>query len=144
MWVLSGHFQGTRNFTFESLEAAKARRLNWRNRIALCYQKDISSDGKFEEILAAVNNNLNSPEAFAMIDNATLSLEDWRKIERLFGLGLIDETPDVSSDVYALISEREAARKAKDFAKSDALRDQLIEQGITVRDTADGPVWEYL
>lgn len=144
MWVLSGHFQGTRNFTFESLEAAKVRRLNWRNRLALCYQKDVSSDGKFDEILAAVNNNLNSPEAFAVVDNASLSLEDWQKVDQLFGLGLIDETPDVSSEIYALISEREAARSAKDFAKSDALRDRLMEQGITVRDTADGPVWEYL
>ena len=126
MWVLSGHYQGTRNFTFESLEAAKARRLNWRNRIALCYQKDISS------------------EAFSIIDNASLSLEDWVKVDLLFGLKLIDETPNISTEAYATISERETARKAKDFARSDALRDQLMEQGITIRDTADGPVWEYL
>lgn len=144
MWVLSGHYQGTRNFTFESLEAAKARRLNWRNRIALCYQKDISSDGKLDEILAAVDNNLNSPEAFSIIDNASLSLEDWVKVDLLFGLKLIDETPNISTEAYATISERETARKAKDFARSDALRDQLMEQGITIRDTADGPVWEYL
>ena len=39
MWVLSGHYQGTRNFTFEGLAAAKQRRLNWRNKIALLYQR---------------------------------------------------------------------------------------------------------
>lgn len=144
MWVLSGHFQGTRNFTFESLEAAKTRRLNWRNRIALCYQKDIPSDGKFDEILAAVNNNLNSPEAFAIIDNASLSLDDWQKVDQLFGLKLLDETPDISPEQYDLIRKREVARAKKDFAGSDEIRDSLAEQGIAVRDTADGAVWEYL
>lgn len=144
LWVLSGHYQGTRNFTFESLEAAKMRRLNWRNRIALCYQKEIISDGRFNEILAAVNNNLNSPEAFAIIDNAVLSLEDWQKVDQLFGLELIDKSNDISKETYDIIHRRENARQAKDFAKSDALRDSLAEQGITVRDTAEGPVWEYL
>ena len=144
MWVLSGHFQGTRNFTFESLEAAKTRRLNWRNRIALCYQKDVPSDGKFDEILAAVNNNLNSPEAFAIIDNASLSLDDWQKVDQLFGLKLLDETPDISPEQYDLIRKREVARAKKDFAGSDEIRDSLAEQGIAVRDTADGTVWEYL
>ena len=86
MWVLSGHYQGTRNFTFDSLAAAKARRLNWRNKIAECYQTDVVSDGSFEKILAAVNNNLNSAEAFAVIDGAILSLEDWQKVDELFGL----------------------------------------------------------
>lgn len=144
LWVLSGHYQGTRNFTFESLEAAKMRRLNWRNRIALCYQKEIISDGRFNEILAAVNNNLNSPEAFAIIDSAVLSLEDWQKVDQLFGLELINKSKDISKETYDIIHRRENARQAKDFAKSDALRDSLAEQGITVRDTAEGPVWEYL
>ncbi|MBP5647891.1 cysteine--tRNA ligase [Candidatus Saccharibacteria bacterium] len=144
MWVLSGHYQGTRNFTFESLEAAKARRLGWRNRIAECYQKEIISSDSFEKILEAVNNNLNSAEAFAIIDGAELSLDDWRKIDELFGLRLIEESPKISEETSALIIMREKARKAKDFAKSDEIRDKLAGQGITVKDTSDGPVWQYL
>lgn len=143
MWVLSGHYQGTRNFTFDSLAAAKARRLNWRNKIAECYQTDVVSDGSFEKILAAVNNNLNSAEAFAVIDGAILSLEDWQKVDELFGLNLLKDTPDISAEVHALISEREQAREAKDFEKADVLRDKLAELSIEVNDTADGPVWRY-
>ena len=145
MWVLSGHYQGTRNFTFESLEGARARRLNWRNRIAECYQRDVVSEaGALERVMEAVNDNLNSPEAFATIDNAVLGLDDWKKIDELFGLQLIADSPDADDEVRALIDERQTAREAKDYAKSDEIRDKLAERGITVKDTADGPVWQYL
>ena len=144
MWVLSGHYQGERNFTFESLEAAKNRRLNWRTRIAECYQREVKSEGAFERVLEAVNNNLNSAEAFAVIDGSVLSLDDWRKIDALFGLKLIADTPDVAPGVYDLIREREKARMNKDFAKSDEFRDLLLKQGVAVKDTADGSVWNYI
>ena len=144
MWVLQGHYSGTRNFTFDGLGAAKIRRLNWRNRIAECYQKDIVSDGAFERILTAVSEDLNSAEAFALIDNSTLSLDDWKKIDELFGLRLIADTPDISEESYALLKERAKARTNKDFAKSDEIRDQLALAGISVKDTADGQVWGYL
>lgn len=145
MWVLSGHYQGTRNFTFESLEGAKNRRLNWRNRIAECYQNNTSGDSDaFSEILAAVNNNMNSSEAFAVIDNKNLSLEDWKKIDELFGLRLIADTPDISEETYALIREREEARAEKNYARSDETRDLLAKQNIAVKDTADGAIWQYL
>ena len=144
MWVLSGHYQGTRNFTFESLEAAKQRRLNWRNRIAECYQKTASSDGAYKKVLETVENNLNSAEAFAMIDNAKLSLADWQKIDALLGLKLIEDAPRISEKVDALISAREVARSEKDFQKADAIRDELASQNITIKDTPAGPVWQYL
>ncbi len=144
MWVLSGHYQGTRNFTFESLEGAKQRRLNWRNRIAECYQKDDFKTDSFDKILAAVNENLNSAEAFAIIDSSELSLDDWKKIDELFGLKLIEETPNVSEDVYKLINERQTAREEKDYNRSDEIRDKLAESRITVKDTPDGPIWQYI
>ena len=145
MWVLAGHYQGTRNFTFESLEAAKTRRLHWRNRIALCYQNyEPKNTDTLSKIINAINNNLNSPEAFAIIDNSELSLEDWRGVDELFGLSLMEDTPDISSEVRELINERTAAREAKDWAESDRLRDLLAEKSIGVKDTPTGPIWEYL
>ena len=168
MWVLSGHYQGTRNFTFESLEAAKARRLHWRNRIASCYQADDSKTGDglgrapaehpeggaagrkspagpvLRLITEAVNNNLNSPEAFAVIDTSELSLAEWKEVDELFGLNLIADTPDIDDDTKDLIAQRTAAREAKDWAESDRLRDELAARGITVKDTPTGPIWQYL
>lgn len=148
MWLLSGHYQGTRNFTFDSLLAAKNRRNNWRARIAMCYQdknkrQDSGAETHFSEILAAVNDNLNSAEACAIIDNTELSLTDWRKIDELFGLRLIVDTPDISEEQYALIKERDAARIVKDYAKSDEIRDKLLAQGIAIKDTPNGGIWEY-
>ena len=143
MWVLSGHYQGERNFTFESLEAAKNRRNNWRERIAECYQREISGDGAYERVLEAVNNNLNSAEAFAIIDNSVLSLEDWQKIDELFGLRLIADTPDIKKELYDLIHERDEVRAKKDYARSDEIRDELAREGLGVRDTASGTVWFY-
>lgn len=146
MWLLSGHYQGTRNFTFESLEGAKKRRLNWRARIAECYQRKMNEtdalDGYYN-VLAAVSNNLNSAEAFAMIDEHMISFGDWKKIDKLFGLNLIEDTPDVAPEVYDLIHERENARAEKNFARSDEIRDELLARGIALRDTPDGAVWEY-
>ena len=145
MWVLSGHYQGERNFTFESLAGARARRLNWRNRIAEYYQSQVAGDADvFEKILAAVNNNLGSPEAFALIDNSELSLKDWQKVDELFGLRLIADTPNASEEIGGLVKEREEARTKKDFARADEIRDLLAERGFTVKDTPNGPVWQYI
>ena len=149
MWVLAGHYQGTRNFTFESLEAAKQRRLNWRNKIALLYQSaaepgSSSNQDTFDKILSAVNNNLNSAEAFAVIDTSDLTMDDWQKVDELFGLSLIADSPDTDDSTKSLILERQAARENRDFARSDELRDQLKALGIVIEDTASGPIWQYL
>ena len=146
IWVLQGHFQGDRNFTFENLEAAKNRHLGWKNRIALELQRPQKTDGKFhQQILEALNNNLNSAEAFALIDNtAELSLDDWRDIDSLFGLNLIDDVQDIPEEDKKLIAERETARSSKDWSTSDLIRGKLEEKGITIKDTADGPIWQYL
>ena len=144
MWVLSGHYQGTRNFTFESLEAAKARRLHWRNKIALCYQKEVVSSKVLDKVVDSLNNNLNSAEAFAIIDTSELDLKDWKKVDELFGLDLIVDTPDIDNEIRGLINERQKARETKDFAKSDEIRDLLAEKRITVEDTPSGPIWQYI
>ncbi len=49
---------------------------------------------------------------------------------------------EIDQKVFDLIKEREEARKAKDFAKSDEIRDLLKEMGIAIKDTADGTKWK--
>lgn len=146
LWVLQGHYQSTRNFTVESLAAAKARRLNWRNRIALLRQTgdDRHDEAAIERIIEAVSDNLNSAEAFAIIDNSALNLTDWKQIDEIFGLNLVADSPDIDSETRQLILERNEARANKNFARADQIRDELTTQGITVRDTINGAVWEYI
>ena len=91
-----------------------------------------------------MNNNLGSPEAFAVIDTHELTMADWEKVDELLGLNLIADTPDISEETYALISDREKARAEKNYALSDKIRDELKARGIAIEDTPNGPVWQYL
>ena len=58
-------------------------------------------------------------------------------------LGIADHSnrDNLDEKIEALIAEREAARKAKDFAKADAIRDELAAQGIQLKDTRTGVTW---
>lgn len=146
MWVLQGHYQSERDFSIENLEAARIRRLNWRNRIAKCYQAQPAdtSLGIISEIIDALNDNLNSPKAFALIDAfENDSLDFWQQVDHLFGLGLIDDAPRLDKTAEKLLEERAAARSKKDFATSDRLRDELLSKNIAVLDGPDGQIWQY-
>ena len=149
MWVLQGHFQSERNFTFEDLAAAKQRLLNYRNFAALRWQSDELND--FEDakkkILEQLNNNLNSAGAFAELDavvNTGAPSEKFIKfIDDVFGLGILKSTPDISAELKKKIEERFAAKKAKDFAKADALRDEITAENIVLLDGAEKSTWQY-
>ena len=43
--------------------------------------------------------------------------------------------------VDGMLGERQEARAARDFARADAVRDRLLQAGISVEDTPDGPLW---
>ena len=47
----------------------------------------------------------------------------------------------LDKEIEALIEERNAARKEKNFARADEIRDQLLEQGIILKDTREGVKW---
>ena len=64
------------------------------------------------------------------------------KLTDVLGL-LIDKKEDIlDEDIEKLIEERQAARKAKDFARADAIRDELLEKGIILKDTREGVQWK--
>ncbi|MBR3233637.1 cysteine--tRNA ligase [Candidatus Saccharibacteria bacterium] len=144
MWVLQGHYRGTRNFSFSDLAAAKTRRLNWRNRIARLYQDDLTnSDFSHDKALEFVNNNLNSSELLAYIDNSALTMDDWEFVDALLGLDLINSTPNITDDLMEKISLREKARQEKDYMTADKMRDELASANITILDTEKGAIWQY-
>jgi cysteinyl-tRNA synthetase len=61
--------------------------------------------------------------------------------EKLRALGLAPDSPPLSdAEIEALVAERQAARKRRDFAASDRLRDQLAERGVILEDSRDGGV----
>ena len=48
----------------------------------------------------------------------------------------------LDADIEALIEERQAARKEKNFARADAIREELLEKGIILEDTREGVKWK--
>lgn len=172
MFILQSHYRTEGNFTFENLDAAHNRRLHWRNTAALRHQshdtltpdettetdsKTVSLYAASNAVLEAISDDLNTPAAMTIIDAAfdevhaqTLNaLHDHafitflEKIDALLGLNLLETTPDITDEQKRFIIERSRAREAKDYQRSDELRDLLEKEGIAVRDTPSGPIWEY-
>ena len=58
-------------------------------------------------------------------------------------LGIIVEKKEeiLDEDIEKLIAERQAARKEKNFARADEIRDELLARGIVLKDTREGVVW---
>ena len=149
MWVLQGHFQSERNFSFEDLAAAKQRLLNYRNFAALRWQKDATDLSETKTaMMAQLENNLNSAGALAELDKVmSKNVPDEKFVQfldEIFGLGIAESTPDISKELKAKIAERIDAKKAKDFAKADQLRDEIAREGIALLDSADGTIWQYV
>ena len=64
------------------------------------------------------------------------------KLTDVLGL-IVDKKEEIlAEDIEKLIEERQAARKAKDFARADAIRDELLEKGIVLEDTREGVKWK--
>ena len=148
MWVLQGHFQSERNFSFNDLNAAKRRLLNYRNFAALRWQKEPTDlNVTRNAIMGQLNNNLNSAGAFAELDKVINSnVPDDAFVQFLddaFGLMIGETTPDISEELKQKITERAEAKKNKDFAKADALRDEISKEGISLLDSAEGTIWQY-
>lgn len=150
LWVLQGHFQSERNFSFADLKAAQNRLLNWRNSYAESHYQTPNQDtaNLTTQLLDAVNDNLNSALAFSLIDqqldHSHLDDNTWQLIDQVFGLNIISSVQKPDASILQLIADRESARKRKDYATADQLRDQLTSLGYSVKDTAAGPIWQLL
>lgn len=73
----------------------------------------------------------------SILDAAVTKFSEWLSI---FGIFFVTDTL-LDEDIETLINERIAARQARDFARSDQIRDTLKEQGIILEDTAQGTRW---
>lgn len=108
-----------------------------------------------KKFIAAMEDDLNTPDALAAVfefvkdintlsaaaDKASLQAAAAMFDELTGVLGLLynRKTAEAPDEVKALVEQRAAAKKAKDFAKADALRAQIAALGWTVTDTAQGP-----
>ena len=116
--------------------------------------------GKFaEEFEAAMDDDFNTADAISSIfelvkfANTNAAAESSKaylgelkalivKLSDVLGLIVEKEEEMLDQDIEALIEERQAARKARDFARADEIRTELLEKGIILEDTREGVKWK--
>ena len=69
---------------------------------------------------------------------AASALTAWEKVDSVLGVG-VKTGAEVPAEILALAEARAAAKKAKDFKRADAIRDELKAKGWVIEDTAKGP-----
>jgi len=93
--------------------------------------------------LAAIHEFMTAANRLAPSQQeATAALTFMREADRIFAV--LDEAPERSeadAEIDALVAERDEARRARDFARADALRDTLAERGIELLDGQEGTRW---
>jgi cysteinyl-tRNA synthetase len=162
--LLTAHYRETFNFTMEGLHGARAALA----RIDECVgklreispqptvQSPQSHDSAVQRFTAALADDLNISAAWGAVfdwvretnkriaenslsaGDAAAALAAWDKVDSVLGIGTKSDA-DIPAEFSALLEARQAARKAKDFKKSDAIRDELKAKGWVIEDTPKGP-----
>ena len=159
---LSGHYHQPFNFTFEGLNQAKATLDKFYN--ALLRVKDVApaESAADERLVQALEDDLNTPLALSILHDLTNRLNKAESasmqakakgvlLKSAELLGLLRQNPeswfkggagDEAAEIEALIAKRTAAKKNKDFALADKIRDELKVRGILLEDGPQGTSWK--
>jgi len=158
--VLQSHYRSQSNFTWESLDSASLLLQDIRSWADLRFQNLKSPDLKAEyevtlpSIIDALKQDLNTVEATARLicmikrtgevgaDSEAIAVSV-PTIETLFGLNL-QKRLDISQFNKDSLKQRLQAREKQEWELSDAIRDELKQAGITVRDSEQGQIWSRL
>lgn len=160
---LTTHYHQPFNFTFEGLEQAKNILDKFYN--ALLKNADIPAEKTepSEKLIAALCDDLNTPLALSYLHETLGNLNKAEtKEERIkykselmvnaYMLGLLYNNAESwfkgaasdDAEIEALIAKRTEAKKNKDWATADAIRNELKERGIVLEDSAAGTTWKKL
>jgi len=169
--MISSHYRSPINYSTDILEQGKnalERLYTCRDNLDFAL-KNAAEGGEAPEFLSkykqefidAMDDDFNTADAigvlFSMVREInTMVAEGAGKVaieaaitlfdELTYVLGLVynRKTDDLDAEVEALIEQRTAARKAKDFKTADAIRDKLKEMGIVLEDTPQGVKWSRM
>ncbi len=165
--MISSHYRSPINYSTDIIEQSQNAldrlyncrdNLVFRMKSAQSGEKTVNFDRFIDEFITAMDDDLNTADAVAALFNLTREIntmlggepskEDCEEAMRVFGeltgvLGLVYNTADddIDDQVEELIAKRTEARKNRDFATADAIRDQLKDMGITLEDTPQGVKW---
>ncbi len=149
--LVDAHYRAGLNFAFTALEDAR-RALA---RIDECTEKATEGEPPqwalkhLDDFSAAINDDLNTPRAFAALFELVREtnakggagvLGVFKRMDSVLGVIFFGKAPkeEAPAEVKALLEERAQARQARDWAKSDVLRDAIAALGWIVKDSKDG------
>lgn len=163
MFCLQSHYRKPLEFSYEVMDNVKSAYEKLLKKIA-----GLSKEGEVDEAVYAeyrrkfedaLCNDLNTSMAITVLyDLLKADCNDVTKrklaasFDEVLSLGLFDgekaeeKADDVDAElvsyIEAKIAERKEAKKAKDFAKADAIREELLQKGIVLEDTREGVKWK--
>ncbi len=157
LMVLQSHYRKQANFTWDALQASQNRLDELRNWSSLRWQTNQQPNADDYQKLTAYTqqqllNDLNTPQALAAFsgsiseDEVITSIDQQslgtfiEGLDALLGLQL-SSVQDITEPEKALLRERQAARDNKDWKQADELRASLKEQGLEIKDTPSGQIW---
>lgn len=147
--VLTTHYRSKLNFTWESLQGAQNALNNLYEEVSTFDQPKVGCAQFEQDFLTTVNDDLNTPAALAIMWDllktdefpASAKLQTLLKFDQVLGLKIKEvwtAAKIIPETVRRLVEEREQARQAKDFKKSDELRHAIEASGYILEDTVDG------
>ncbi len=159
-WIAMGHYQSQMAFSFDALDSATMGYKNLVRKIADLINEESGEINQNEyqqwhdKLLAPVSDNLKTAESLVVFQdllkdksvNSKTKLELVKFVDDLLGLQLLEhaqklhnlESESAPSDILVLVEQRDNAKKAKDWATADSLRDKVDSLGWTIVDTKDG------
>jgi len=144
--LLQAHYRSKLDFSWKAMAAAKNTLYGLRRFAAYsALKKSQGTNLKdyYQKFMAALGNDLNVPEALAVVFEATGSSANLgpagrdllRRVDGVLGLDLVTELTEA---VKALLEAIDAARQNRDYKESDKLRAQLTKLGYAVENSPDG------
>ncbi len=161
MFCLQSHYRKPLEFSYEVMDNMENSYVKLRKTAAKLDRGGTFEQEQFDEykekFLSALENDLNTSMALTVVyevlkaemgDKTKLELLD--SFDEVLSLDLTagevaeDNGVDAELEAYILekIEERKAAKKEKDFAKADAIREELLMKGILLEDTREGVKWK--
>ena len=155
-FILNTYYHKQVNFSFDALDSAEVALKKLRNKIKQLKDTESVDNNIFKDwddkFKSYIEDDLNTANAMTLLydllksdvdDSTKLALiQSWDKV---FSLDLIQEDCDeLNYEIIKKIEERNLAKKNKDFAKADMIRDELLKQGIKLIDRREGTTFEYV
>jgi cysteinyl-tRNA synthetase len=148
-WLGSAQYRSTLDYSPASIaeaEAAVSRILGFIERSGVTQAGSVPV-----EFAEAMDNDFNVPAALAVLHDTVRAGNsgDETAAPKVLAMAEIlgiranraEASAELATKVEQLLAERKEARANKDFARSDAIRDELNQLGVTIEDTANGTTW---